>query len=179
VAPTGRDLWRLAETLDVPIWAFTVYTDAPADAADAFALDTSDRRFRVVLAKRPDEELGEQESAPCVFLWRLRDGHAQCGLGGLRPMVCQTYPSILQDGLLCMGESSGCSCHAWALSHLDGEQETRLLERLAGERAEYAAVLRAWNARIAQTFVGRAPDYVEFCDYLTAAYAEHHHDLAG
>jgi hypothetical protein len=37
------------------------------------------------------------KGAPCFFLWKLADGHAQCGLGTLRPRVCLSYPALLVD----------------------------------------------------------------------------------
>ena len=51
VVPSGRDIWRIAHTLDSPPWAFLVYFPAQAPRRDAFHLDHSGVAYRVALAK--------------------------------------------------------------------------------------------------------------------------------
>ena len=51
VVPSGRDIWRIARTLDSPPWAFLVYFPAQAPRRDAFHLDHSGAAYRVALAK--------------------------------------------------------------------------------------------------------------------------------
>jgi Fe-S-cluster containining protein len=165
----GVDVWRIAKAMQLPAWVFTIYTEAPADKDYGFALDTSTKRYQIILAKR---RVDEQSLQPCVFLWRLPDGHAQCGLGSLRPTVCQTYPSVMHGGIHCIGEANGCSCRMWALAHMDTEEEMQKLRTLERERAEYAEVVERWNERVQQAQDSQQRSYLEFCDYLMNVYAE-------
>jgi Fe-S-cluster containining protein len=167
VMPTGFDIWRISQAMQLPPSAFTLYADAPADAEDGFALDASDKRYQVILAKRPSPA---QNDSACVFLWRLPDGHAQCGLGRLRPSVCRTYPYMLADGILCVGDCSGCSCRTWALANVDSEDETRQLHTLECERREYREIVQTWNELVHQG--NEQYHYLEFCDYLVNSYAD-------
>jgi hypothetical protein len=158
----GRDLWRIAGALELAPWEFTVYGEAHPGAADGFRLAPGGQRFQLLLAKR-----GAGAKAPCFFLWKLGDGHAQCGLGALRPMACQSYPSLLLGGLLCV-ESAACTCRRWSLVDVDEGAERALLDRQLGEAAEYSALVADWNERI----IARGPsDFPTFCGYLLDHYA--------
>ncbi len=94
---TGRDVWRIAQALELQPWDFTLYCDAEESAVDGFQLAPGGPFYEVMLAKRG--AVGSS-GAPCIFLWRLADGHAQCGLGGMRPLPCQVYPAVLVEGML-------------------------------------------------------------------------------
>jgi len=167
VAPTGADLWRISEALQLPPWSFTRYTDATPGGSAAFALNASAARYQVVLAKR----VTEPHPPPCTFLLRLPDGHAQCGLGELRPSVCRAFPAVLVRGIVCVGENAGCTCRTWAASAFDEQRERELLERLEAERAEYAETVADWNERVTQDSDGERT-YFEFCDHLMNVYAK-------
>lgn len=169
VMPTGKDIWQISRIMQLPLWSFTRYTDAPPDVADGFSLNHSDKRYRVVLAKRHIEG---QELTTCVFLWRLPDGHAQCGLGVQRPIVCRSYPSTFINGILCVGVSEGCSCRTWSLSDVEIEPETKLVQRLDHDRAEYSTIVQQWNERVQRSAPGKEYDYLAFCNYLVNMYAE-------
>src|SRR5262245_19539300 len=71
IIPTGRDVWRIARTLEVPPWSFLRYFQATVPTDDAFALDTSERRYRLVLGK----QRSRRKQPPCIFLTRTRHGH--------------------------------------------------------------------------------------------------------
>lgn len=165
---TGMDIWRISQTMELPPFAFTLYTDSSPDTL-GFALDTSDRRYEVVLARHRDRE---DQDTSCAFLWRLPDGHAQCGLGRLRPGVCKTYPYGTVGGILYVGDCSGCSCKNWAANEIDSVEIVEQLRRHKSELAEYQEILRSWNDRVRR--VGSECSYFEFCDYLVSAYSELH-----
>lgn len=167
VTLTGLDIWRISRAMQLPPSVFTLYIDASPDAEDGFALDSSGRRYQVILAKCPEEG---QELSRCVFLWRLPDGSAHCGLGDLRPTVCRAYPSIMVAGIHCIGECDGCSCVAWSLAHVDAQDEMPLVRSLEHERVEYREIVQQWNARIEQA-ERQQYGYVEFCNYLMNTYA--------
>jgi len=165
VIVSGRDLWRIATVLEVPPWDVTVYAPAEAGALDAFRLEPDGPGYQVVLAKRGRVT---RRGAPCIFLWKLGDGHAQCGLGANRPLVCQAYPATLVDGLLNV-DGRGCSCRRWSVVDLDAERDTALLRTARREVDEYCRIVAAWNAGLAR----RGPrTYRDFCDHVMAAYAE-------
>jgi Fe-S-cluster containining protein len=171
VMPTAADLWRISRAVELPVWTFTRYTDAKPGAPGAFALDAEGPRFQIVLAKRREES-----PAPCVFLWRARDGHAQCALGDARPIVCRSYPVVLDGGIVCVGDHRGCTCRTWTESAIDDDEDRSLLLRLERERAEHAELVAEWNAVVAREPRGR--DYPEFCEYLLNACAERYRDEA-
>jgi Fe-S-cluster containining protein len=163
---TGIDVWRISRTMQIPPYAFTFYTDALPEA-DGFALDTSDKRYELVLARHRDP-IGDRST--CVFLWRLPDGHAQCGLGHQRPNVCQTYPFTLVDGILCVDDCNECTCRTWGLSQIDSKKVKQQLQTQQQERETYREILNSWNERVQAD--GRGRSYLEFCDYLVSAYAD-------
>ena len=162
VIVTGADVRRIAGTLDADPWNFTVVSVAEPGAPDAFQLARGGRRYQMALAKRP-----EWEDA-CVFLWKLNDGHAQCGLGALRPGACRAYPAFVVDGMLC-ADSSACTCRRWSVLDLDGEADRVLIGELAAEQAAYASIVAQWNAALPEAPAQRT--YEEFCRFVMDAYA--------
>jgi Fe-S-cluster containining protein len=162
VVVTGHDVWRICDALSVKPWDVAVASAAEDGAPDGFQLVRGGRPHQLTLVKRPDS------GGACTFLWKLKDGHAQCGLGGLRPGGCQVYPALLVDGTLC-ANSSACTCRRWSVLDLDGDADRELLGMFAVEQAEYAAIVRRWNDALPE-----APDrrtYRQYCAYLLEAYA--------
>jgi Fe-S-cluster containining protein len=149
VYPTGDEIVRIARTLDAPPWTFT--TAVPAEpAGDAFALDRTALRYRAALSKLPADAAGER----CIFLVRLSEGTARCGLGESRPRPCHTLPT------------TGCTCGAWS----PGDVDSASLAAESRSRSEYASFVTAWNA-----YVGAAGAelfaYPDFCRFLLERYA--------
>jgi Fe-S-cluster containining protein len=165
VIVTGRDVWRIASSLELAPWAFTRYAEATAGAPDGFRLEPGGAPYQVVLAKRG--RVGE-EGAPCLFLWKLADGHAQCGLGDGRPLSCQAYPALVVEGRL-RAESSACSCRRWSVLDLDRNHELALAEAAAADLGEYCSLVAAWNAGLEGAAEARS--YRDYCTYLMQAYA--------
>ncbi len=161
VVITFHDLVRIARQFELAPSFFTRYMDAPSDSADAFRLDASERGYHMILAKQPQTPDG---LAPCAFLWRLPDGHAQCALGDGRPSICRAYPFLLYGSLLGVAESTGCSCRTWARAQVDGGEERELAQRVEIERAEHRVAVREWNRRM--TASTRNHSFVEYCDFL-------------
>ncbi len=102
----GRDLWRIATMLEVAPWDFTRPTPAEAEAAGAFRLEAGGGPHQIVLARRGRSPA---RRAPCVFLWKLGDGHAQCGLGSSRPLACRSRPAAPMNGQP-RPSGYGCTC---------------------------------------------------------------------
>lgn len=153
---TGEDVVRIARSLHVTPWTFTVPIDAPLDADDAFALDTSERRFRLALGRA---FLGNETH--CAFLLDLPSGSSRCGLGELRPMACVAFPRA--------GGGENCACD-WTGVALDDAASDAALARLDDERARYAQVVAAWNAFVVAG--GDAVEHRDFCRFVLHAYGE-------
>ena len=168
VVPTGRDIWRIARSLQTPPWSFLICFPTPQPRRDAFLLDQSGRQFRVVLAKGPSRR--KTLPPPCIFLLRTRDGHHRCGLGDLRPRVCQAFPSELVDGVLCLQPDSGCTCRTWALADVDLAEETALVTARQADAEDYCAVVARWNARVAAGPAEASFTFPDYCNYLLETY---------
>jgi Fe-S-cluster containining protein len=164
VVLSGLDMWRINVAMELMPWQYTRYSDAPDDALASFCLEQSGPRFQVVLDKRG--AVGPS-GAPCIFLLKMKDSHAQCGLGALRPTVCKVYPATLVDNLL-RCESSACTCRRWSLLDLDVERDTSLLQAMLQEAAEYTRIVSDWNSAVESGHDLRT--YREFCTYVIDAY---------
>jgi Fe-S-cluster containining protein len=158
------DMWRITRALEAQPWDYTRYTDAIEGAMDAFRLRPGGPLYQVVLAKRGEVS---PEGAPCIFLWKLADGHAQCGLGTLRPMVCRVYPAVLVDGML-YTESAACTCRRWSVVDLDRDEEMARFDRMLDEATEYSAIVAGWNESLEKE--QRECTYREFCRYVLETY---------
>jgi Fe-S-cluster containining protein len=160
----GDEIVRVARTLDAPPWTFTMAVPSePAD--DAFALDHTDLRYRAALTKLPPDAAGER----CIFLLRLSEGTARCGLGESRPMPCRTFPVEMHEDTLRIS-AEGCTCRTWSLNDVDPEADRALLLAESRSRTGYAGFVRSWNA-----YVGAAGTelftYQDFCRFLLDQYA--------
>lgn len=168
VIPTGRDVWRIAHALQAPPWSFVRYFETTQPRPDAFALDRSERRYRLVLAKQPSRR--KKTPAPCIFLMRTLGRHHRCGLGDLRPLSCQAFPSDLtRGGVLCL-KPTGCTCRDWSLSDVDLALERALVEARHREGDEYAGVVQQWNERLVAAPDDATVDFFAFCEHLLTVY---------
>jgi Fe-S-cluster containining protein len=166
VVPSGRDVWRIARALDAPPWSFLVYFRAPHPRPDAFLLTPDGPPFQLLLAKGRGRRT--KQPRPCIFLMRTRRGHHRCGLGDLRPRVCQSFPVTLAGDLLCIQPHTGCTCRAWALPDVDLAEEAAVVAARQEEAAEYQAVVAHWNAWVRES--GAEADFLDFCSFVLSAY---------
>lgn len=163
---TGDEIARVARTLDAPPWTFTIAVPSPDPADDAFVLDRSAQRYRAALTKLPDGAERER----CIFLLRLSDGTARCGLGEARPTPCRSFPVELHDGGLRVS-AAGCTCRTWSLDDVDAKAERALLVADSQARTAYAGVVHDWNAYVAATAGDDRFTYPDFCRFLLDRYA--------
>ena len=170
VIPSGRDVWSIARALDTPPWSFLVYFETAASRRDAFALDRSERRFRLALAKQPTRRT--KTPPPCIFLLRTRSGQHRCGLGNLRPMVCRTFPSEQVGGVVCLRSDSGCTCREWVLADVDIAEESALIATRQSDAEEYCGVVARWNTQVASAPAEARCDFVAYCQFVLEAYDE-------
>lgn len=167
IVPTGGDVWRIARALDAPPLSFLMYFESPVARRDAFALDRSARRFRIALAKRASEVEGRPGA--CAFLLRTRGQHHRCGLGDLRPGVCQCFPCEAVSGLVCIAPDVECACRRWTLGDVDVTDEMPRIRAREEDAALYCDVVARWNHEVMHG--DEAPvDFARYCDFLLEAY---------
>jgi hypothetical protein len=166
VIPTGKDVWRIARTLDLLPWHFLVYFVWAQPRRDAFALDSSPRRFRLALSKNP-RRMAHGAHA-CTFLLRTRHGHHRCGLGDLRPAVCKSFPSEMVAGVVCIMSETGCRCRTWTLADVDIEHEAEAIRERQADSEVYCGIVEQWNRGVSEP--GRRLDFEGYCEHLLAAY---------
>jgi Fe-S-cluster containining protein len=164
---TGRDVWRIARGLGVPPRSFVMVFASPVARRDAFALDQSERRFRLALAHQPSKR--KVTASPCIFLLRTRQRHHRCALGPLRPMLCQSFPSQVTDGILSL-QTADCTCGKWNLADLDMAAERAQVGTQQDEAEEYCQIVSAWNAQIPPGRDDPQAAFGAFCDYLLSTY---------
>lgn len=160
---TGDEIVRVARTLDAPPWTFSMAVPAEA-VPDAFALDHSALRYRAALTKLPDGDGRER----CIFLFRLSEGTARCGLGESRPTPCRTFPVELHEDALRVS-AEGCTCRTWSLDDIDPEADRALLQIESRAREAYAGTVRNWNAYVAAAET-ESFAYPDFCRFLLDQY---------
>ncbi|HYR62860.1 MAG TPA: hypothetical protein VET24_09575 [Actinomycetota bacterium] len=161
---------RISRALDLPPRSFVSLCPTEPDAADGVQFERAGLKYQLVLNKRGAVRAA---GAPCIFLWKLSDGHAQCGLGALRPLVCRAYPASLADGLLCAA-GDACTCRRWSVSDLDPEADKAALHAVLEEAQRYSLAVDAWNAALPPPPAQRS--FSEFCQFAFAAEDEY---LAG
>jgi Fe-S-cluster containining protein len=166
IVPTGRDVWRIARGLDVPLRSFLVYFESAVERRDAFHLDRSGRRFRLALARQPARRTG---AAPCIFLLHTRQRHHRCALGSLRPLLCRSYPANVADGIVRL-DAEGCTCRSWSLADVDIAGERALVAERQAEAEEYCRVVAAWNAGLPADPAEGSVDFGAYCEYLLTTY---------
>jgi hypothetical protein len=157
----GRDLWRIATMLEVAPWDFTWPAPAEPEAAGAFRLEAGGAPHQIVLARRSRTTA---RRAPCLFLWKLGDGHAQCGLGPSRPLACRGRPAGPVNG---QPRPSGCGCLPRSVGDRAPEPDPAMVGPARREAAEHREVVEAWNRGLEQ---GARSTYRAFCDHVMAAY---------
>ncbi len=154
VAVTGRDVWRIARTLNVDPCSFLIYFETPPGPL-TFILSHDEFHYRLALADQPGG--ARRKTKPCTFLMRTRTGHHRCALGDLRPATCKSFPVQTIEQIVYVPAQSPCNCRRWALADVDLEQEREIVEELRDAEEEYSAVLEGWNE-----FVLSAPHETRF-----------------
>jgi hypothetical protein len=163
---TGDDVVRIARTLAVPPWTFTVAIASAIATPDAFALDRSEARHRLALVRT---RVAPEDPPFCTFIVRATDGAARCGLGDGRPAPCRSFPAQMVDGAVRF-ENSGCTCD-WSNATIDEAADAELLRAEQVSRETYARVVAAWNGYVLQLAETVELTHRDFCRYLMDAYA--------
>ena len=168
VIPTGRDVWRIARTLDTPLQSFLLYFPTAQPRRDAFLLDHSGQAFRLALGKATGGR--RRSSPPCIFLLRTRSGHHRCGLGDLRPLVCRALHADLVDGVLTLANDGRCACRNWTLADVDIAEEGALVRARQRDAEEYCDIVARWNRGVTSAPAGTSFTFGDYCAYLLGTY---------
>ncbi len=169
VIVSGRDVWRISRALGTAPWSFLIYFLSQQPQPDSFIMDRSGRHFRLALTKQPASKR-RKSSPPCIFLLKTRNGHHRCGLGDLRPQVCQTFPIEEISSVLCIPGETGCACRTWSLADVDLQEEAPSIRARQNDFIEYVDVVQHWNAQVAAAPEGQQFDFLGYCKYLLQAY---------
>lgn len=173
---SGYDVFRIATTLKLPTEDFAElrWLDRPEGDYQirlSAAPDAEERHHRLVLRRVPDGPEGGAGQR-CSFLLTV-GSRGRCGIYGIRPGVCRTYPSSFADGLI--GVSAGgkyCPPGAWQVEAIDVPLFRLNHRRRARQSVIHAALVAAWNRRIVDGQLTETERY--FFHYLLSVY----HDLA-
>lgn len=175
VTVTGYDVWRLARGVRMPPHEFLTLVAARDDNPLGFRLAFGGQRLDIALDKAPGTEAGNEpeEKAPCVFLVQLPGGVGRCGVHAHRPHVCQTYPAYLDGDVVRIRDDVMCPTGAWKLVHMHIDRWRDSMQDFVVQRDVYAAVVRAWNARVEHA----GPEHegfsaLEYFDFMIGVYRE-------
>ena len=147
ICVSGDDVARIARTMALEPWTFTVAIAAPDDADEA-----------------------DGRGAQCAFLASLSDGSARCGLGELRPAACLTFPARVDGGAVVL-DAAGCSCD-WSGVPLEDPELERNLAAMAEARERYAGVVGRWNAFVRASSFAEPLEVRDFGRFLLDAYGQ-------
>lgn len=163
---TGDDAWRLAEGTGLPLHAFLAHARRAGPGPTGFALAPGGPAHDLLLAHaRP-----AHDRPPCPFLRAGEGGWPRCGVYPLRPRACRRFPAAHLASGFGVREGVACPPGAWA-RHDMGRLSWRVaLAREERETRAYAAVVAAWNDRVARAPAGAPATLVDFLEFLEDAY---------
>ena len=168
VVPNGRDIWRIARTLDSPPWAFLVYFPAQAPRRDAFSPRPLGRHLLGGAGERRDTA---HESATAVHLpaaHALRRAPLRPGrpaTGGVQELPLRTTGRRPLYGCrhrLCLPLLVAGRCGY--------RRGNRGRHRPPARSAEYCAVVARWNACVAAAPPATQFSFFDYCAFLLEAY---------
>lgn len=173
VVITLVDAYRIATTLRMPITEIAEmrYIDEP-DGEYRIKLsgnaEAEPRFHRVVLRKAVDPD--PQYTGRCIFLLSVGD-RGRCGIYGMRPFVCSTYPTSYDDGFI--GLNAGgkyCPPNSWHLEQIDVAMFRSRQSKRSKQKQMHDLLVTAWNNRLADE--KRESSVTEFFAYCTTACGE-------
>ncbi len=185
---TVDDVGRIASALGLSPEVFVAYHEVETTER-SFLLHPAGPRYRLMVESHPTLQLSREEStdedateasdpAPaaepqraCTFLLRLPGGEHRCGLGSIRPAICDLFPVSRQGGLLQLYEGPGC-VRSWSLHELDYARELARAEAYAAVLARHEAFLQDWNGRVCAGKGDAAYPFDFFLDALINWYVD-------
>lgn len=161
VMVTARDIWRISRAMHLAPADFLTYLPLSEPTTGAFLLHPAGTWNVLTLARRVS---ADPDTSPCLFLFRLNNQHALCGLGSLQPGQCRGFPMYLTEGLVgLISNPAGC-VRTWSYGDLDLEGEKGNLQQFQREEAEHSRLVAEWNNRVRDAGQERTGN--EFCTFL-------------
>jgi Fe-S-cluster containining protein len=167
---SGYDLWLLANGLELQPTEFVQAVPVLFPSPRAFRLAESGVWYQLALQKRPTAA----EHQPCIFLLELPGQLGRCGVYGLRPGVCRSYPAYLRNGLVGRRDDVLCPDDAWYNGELDAPQWRADLIQQFVEFDIYELAVARWNFAAESGILPTTATLDQFLDYLMQFY----HQLA-
>jgi Fe-S-cluster containining protein len=155
---TGYDAHLIASQQLLKIEQFAVVVPEQQRSPLGFLLDAGAETFVLALDKNPRAH-GQRK--PCVFLLTLPGGGGRCGIYGIRPLVCQTYPAMLHHGSVAVRDDVICEKGSWNIAAMELPDWRLSLLRGEMENAIYRIVVAHWNQMVSEKPVSDhgCPDY--------------------
>jgi Fe-S-cluster containining protein len=144
VTVSGYDAWVIAQGLHLAPEQFLVAVPQKTPNRRGFLLDRSERTYDIALDKAP----AASEEQPCVFWVGLPSGVGRCGIYGLRPFVCQTYPAWMVEGNVERREDVLCAPDAWRDGVLQRPVWRERLLQMHVEFDIYELAVARWNYHV-------------------------------
>jgi hypothetical protein len=164
----GYDLWRITRGLEYPPEKFVQVLTQDTRNSHGFVLDNSGHSFSLALAKTISPADGGEQ---CVFWLSLDQGATgRCGIYGLRPAVCRTYPAIMHGTEVVRREDVMCPTEAWRDNILQGRRWRDDLFRVTVEFDIYRLAVGQWNRYVEAQSDGKAHTHEEYIAYLLDFY---------
>ena len=163
----GYDVWVIAQELSIKPTDFLAFARLEsAGTPYNFQLDGSGKSYCLMLNmnEQPDG------SNRCIFGLNLPHQQLRCGIYTLRPIACQAYPFVLDEGDVTIKPWGLCPQGAWNLDALDIPSLKEQLGRFQMEFCIYGLVVARWNEQVAQQPPLEELDFRPFVDFVMDVY---------
>jgi Fe-S-cluster containining protein len=163
---TGYDAWVIASKLHLSMEQFLVFVPEQAKTATGFQLDRTETTYIIALNKQPSPR-----KKPCIFLLTLPNGYDRCSIYPHRPLICQTFPTLLRHGSVAIREDLICPKGAWNVASMDLPTWRLSLLRMEMESAVYRLVVCRWNECVEKEPADASYSIFQYFAYLMNAYS--------
>lgn len=162
----GHDVWRISRAQRLSPEQFLLPCPQERPEADGLRLESGGRTYGLAL----DKQGRLAKTQPCVFLVELPGGGGKCGIYPDRPVVCQTYPMSLWQGVVFERTKSQCPPGSWSKEAVKDPVWRERLQRLHMRYDVYYEVVARWNARVELAGTGATLTFFEYYGYLMNVY---------
>jgi len=165
----GYDAWLVARELAIEPTDFLAFAYLQQEKTPYnFHLDGSGKSYLLSLYMNecPDG------SRRCIFALNLPHGQLRCGIYPLRPIACQGYPFVLDEGEVAVKPWALCPQDTWNLADLDLASLKEEMGRFDMEFSIYGLVVASWNKHVAQHPPLEKLDFRPFVNYMMDVYDE-------
>ena len=163
----GYDAWVISRRLDIEPTHFLAFADLQQEKTPYdFQLDGSGKSYHLALNMNE----GPDGVRRCIFGLNLLHGQFRCGIYGLRPMGCRSYPFALEEGRLVIKPWALCPEGVWSL---DDHEVRSLMAQLGQSDMEfciYGLLVARWNEQVTQQPPLERLDFRPFVSFMMDFY---------